>query len=641
MDRSDNTNNGADILRNLGTVTVLEALPEAVLIVDDAGLVCAANRKAHSLFEYAPGELLGIASESLVAEDLRRSVTDLRMRISAKDDTIPAGTWMQRRYVHQDGTEFAAQVNFTPITLGGASFIVSSFHDLSESAAVLVEMQNLIEAGPDATVGVDQRGVIRFVNRQTELMFGYSRLELIGQSLEMLIPDRFRPTHVGHRDGYFREPRTRQMGAGMELFGLKRDGTEFSVDIALSSFATTEGIVATASIRDISDEVSARKRAALEARAEQVQRLEALGQLAGGVAHDFNNLLAIILNYASFIESETEDPAAMRSDAKEIIEAAQRAAGLTHQLLMFGRRDVVHTTMLDLNAFIEECKTLLHSAVGESVKVIVKTAPDIGPVRADKTHVEQVLLNLAINARDAITGGGRLVIETKPHAVGHDDDDSQLEVGEYVCLSISDTGSGMSKETMSHAFEPFFTTKSKDKGTGLGLATVYGVVSRAGGMVTVYSEPDVGTTFRVYLPVNEASIAAPPRPANPPSGADKTVMVVEDDIAVKEMTGRILEKNGYRVVITESSRHALEMLQGGMEVDLLLTDVFMPEMSGSELAAEALGMRPSLRIILVSGHPYDVLEEAGIERPVVMMEKPFGSAELLQKVAAVLTNGAN
>jgi PAS domain S-box-containing protein len=637
MERTDTTGNGAELLRSPGIAALLDALGQPVLIVDDAGLVCVANRKAHGLFGYAPGELLGVASESLVAEDLRRSVTDLRTRISSKDGTIPAGTWMQRRYVRQDGSEFAAEMNFTALTLENTSFIVSSFHDLAESSAVVVEMQNFIEAAPDAMVGVDERGIIRFVNRQTELMFGYSRMELIGQSLELLVPQRFRQTHAEHRDGYFREPRTRPMGAGMELFGLKRDGTEFSVDISLSAFSTTDGVVATASIRDISDEVSARKRAALEARAEQVQRLEALGQLAGGVAHDFNNMLAIILNYAGFIESETDDPVAVRNDAKEIIEAAQRAAGLTRQLLMFGRRDVVHATVLDLNAFIEECTTLLHSAVGESVDVIVKTVPGVGLVRADRTHVEQVLLNLAINARDAMTDGGQLVIETKPHTVGHDDEYSQLEAGDYVCLSISDTGCGMTKETMSHAFEPFYTTKPKDKGTGLGLATVYGVVSRAGGTVAAYSEPDVGTTFRVYFPVSEESPAPPPsEPASPPAAVDKTVMVVEDDAQVKEMTIRILEKNGYRVVTTESSRHALEMLQGGMEVDLLLTDVFMPEISGAELAAEALDMQPSLRVILVSGHPYDLLEKAGIKEPLDLMQKPFGSAELLQKVAAAL-----
>jgi PAS domain S-box-containing protein len=633
-------------LSNLDIGLLLEAFPAPVLMADETGVVCAANKDAHLLFGYEAGKMVGVPSEALVVEDLRRSVTDLRSRFASGDRSIPSGNWLLRRYLRGDGSEFMARVNFIPVFSNDAFFIVSTFQDPAGGDTNLVQLQNLIEAGPDAIVGVDEEGIIRFVNRQTETMFGYNRVELLGQPLEILIPERFRDIHFIHRSHYFREPRTRAMGAGMQLAGLKRDGTEFDVDISLAAFPSEGGVVATAAIRDISDQVSARKRAALEARAEQVQRLEALGQLAGGVAHDFNNLLAIILNYADFIKSEAEDPDAVRSDVAEIIAAAQRAADLTRQLLMFGRRDVLHATAIDLNQLINEAMTLLRSAVGDSVEVVVKTGADVRNVLADQTHVEQVLLNLAINSRDAMADGGKVIIETKTHVVSEGDDlTAQLDTGEYVCLSVSDTGSGMSKETMSRAFEPFFTTKSKEKGTGLGLATVYGVVSRAGGTVTLYSEAGSGTTIRVYLPVDTVNEElAAPRPqihASAPVVTGQTVMVVEDEVRVKEMITRILEDAGYVVVVTESPGHALKLLKSDLPVNLLISDVSMPEMSGPELTGKARELRSSLGVLLLSGHPHELLKDAGVPQPAAFLEKPFTAEQLLECVAVAVAGSAS
>jgi nitrogen-specific signal transduction histidine kinase/ActR/RegA family two-component response regulator len=392
----------------------------------------------------------------------------------------------------------------------------------------------------------------------------------------------------------------------------------------------------TAAIRDISDQVSARKRAALEARVQQVQRLESLGQLAGGVAHDFNNLLAVILNYAGFVAEEANDPQAVAKDIEEIRDAAQRAAALVHQLLIFGRREVVRAEVLDINEVIRDTEKLLGSAVGEHIELRVRTDPTIAKVKADPSQIEQVLLNLAVNSRDAMRKGGTLVIETSEKVIVDDDALTSLQPGTYVCVSVSDTGVGMSEEARLHAFEPFFTTKPKGEGTGLGLATVYGIATAAGGDVTLYSEPGMGTTVRVYFPVTNAQMepaAAQAGSVSPAQG--QTILIVEDEPQVRELTRRILERHGYDVLVATSSSDAVAMLESSRSIDLLLTDVVMPEMSGPELAEQASRLSPGIRVLYMSGYPQDVWERGGLDESLPLLEKPFTAEELLASLAAM------
>lgn len=405
---------------------------------------------------------------------------------------------------------------------------------------------------------------------------------------------------------------------------------------------------------DVTDRVRAEgEREQLARRLQMAERLESLGRLAGGVAHDFNNLLAVILNYASFVKEGVETqipnlPAEVRGDCWEIIQdvseitrAAERAAALTHQLLIFGRREVVNPEVLELNAVVGDLERLLRRTIGEHIELTTRLGHDLWPVKADPSGIEQVLMNLVVNARDAMAGGGTLVVETANVDVSEDFSgaSTELAAGSYVRLSVSDTGGGMSPEVAARAFEPFFTTKPKGEGSGLGLATVYGIVTQAGGHVHLYSEPGAGTSVRVYWPATEDE--GRPRRRNPlvrdTRGGGETVLVVEDEDQVREIVQRVLSKNGYRVLAAGDGIEALALADAHEgEIHLLLTDVVLPRISGKELVDTMLSRSPSTRILFMSGYPQDVLEHGTIEGGLPLIEKPFTPQALLRRVREIM-----
>jgi signal transduction histidine kinase len=387
----------------------------------------------------------------------------------------------------------------------------------------------------------------------------------------------------------------------------------------------------------------------------QAQRLESLGQLAGGVAHDFNNLLAVILNYVSFVSEEVAaatavagpDPAshleAAQADLAQIKMAAERAAGLTHQLLVFARRDVIRPKVLDLGAVITSVEEMLRRTLGEHVELVTSLAGDLWPVLADPGQLEQVLVNLAVNARDAMPAGGTLTIDTSNVTVDADAiaGGSQARKGRNVRLRVSDTGTGMAAEVAQHVFEPFFTTKPDGGGTGLGLATVYGILTQADGNIRIYSEPGTGTTFTITLPVTaEAAIrVVEPVPyQRTPKG--ETVLVVEDEDALREVTRRIFTRNGYQVITAASGPEALGIAAGHPgEIHLLVTDVVMPHMLGKEVAEKMRLIKPEIEIVFMSGYARPVLAFQGrLDPGVALVEKPFSEADLLT-VAGQVLNG--
>ena len=380
----------------------------------------------------------------------------------------------------------------------------------------------------------------------------------------------------------------------------------------------------------------------LESQLVQSQKMEAIGRLAGGVAHDFNNLLTVILGYNEMLrEHAKEDPIAL-DFTLEVLQAAERASALTNQLLAFSRRQVAMPSVLDLNQVVQHIDKMLHRIIGEDVELQLKLAAGLSPVKADPSHIDQVIMNLAVNARDAMPNGGSLTIETADVQLTEEYAGSPMGIaaGWYVMLAVSDTGTGMDELTKSRIFEPFFTTKEKGKGTGLGLSIVYGIVKQNGGEILVYSEPGRGTAFKIYLPValEAAEDRRTARGATQAVAATETILLVEDEHQVRNLTRAMLGRQGYRILDAGSAVEALTLARDtAVPIDLLLTDIVMPQMNGLELAKEIMAARPGIKVLFMSGYTDSAVVKQGIltaEMPFI--KKPFTSASLHSKVREVL-----
>jgi signal transduction histidine kinase len=380
-------------------------------------------------------------------------------------------------------------------------------------------------------------------------------------------------------------------------------------------------------------------RRSLEMQFRQAQKMEAVGQLAGGVAHDFNNLLTAIMGYARFALDRAADDE-QRRDLEEIVKAAGRAAALTKQLLSFSRRHVMETVSIDLNLLIVDMVTMLRRMIGEDIELTTSLGQDLSCVRADRSQLEQVLMNLVVNARDATAGGGAIVIQTRAVTVDSPPPHPELKPGGYVTLTVSDNGTGMSDETKARLFEPFFTTKPRGQGTGLGLATVYGIVMQTGGAIDVESEPGRGSSFTVYLPTEKGAAQPVERAAETQrASGTATVLLVEDEQSVRELVRIILERAGYSVIEAANPDEAETLFAAMRSIDLLVTDVVMPGRSGFELFNQLHAQMPSLRVLFISGYTdYAMFDATIVERDLAFLEKPFSAEGLVAKVREVLSH---
>jgi PAS domain S-box-containing protein len=624
---------------------VLEASPNAIIAVDQTGRIIYANPQVEATFGYAHDELIGQPVELLIPERIGDRHVGYRDGFLAHPNARPMGIGMDLAGRRKDGTEFPVEISLSPVGSAEGREVFATVVDITARKTAersLAESEQrfraVLEASPNAIIAVDPGGHIIYANPQVEATFGYDRAELTGLPVEVLIPERVRERHADHRSGFLVHPNARPMGIGMDLAGRRKDGSEFPVEISLSPVVTDEAVEVFATVVDI----TARK--AAEMQLLQAQKLESIGRLAGGIAHDFNNMLFAIRGFGEMLIEDLAperqsafDHEAARMSVEAITTAADRAAALTHQLLAFSRRQDVTPRTIDLNVSVQSIEPMLRRLIEEHIHLDLSLEPGLGMIRADPGQVDQILLNLVVNARDAMPEGGTVTIATHSTEFEARDTNEHFAAapGRYVQLAVSDTGVGMDRETKEHIFEPFFTTKEVGKGTGLGLATIYGIVQQLGGHLWLYSEPGQGSTFKLYFPLHEAPVEAM-GPEQEPEAQDRagTIMVVEDEDSVREMTSMLLERAGYTVIAVQDGVAALTAIaEGIVRIDVLVTDVVMPRMSGVKLAERMIERYPSIGLVLLSGYLAETLDLSFvISRGARFVSKPVASREFLAAV---------
>jgi two-component system cell cycle sensor histidine kinase/response regulator CckA len=514
---------------------------------------------------------------------------------------------------------------------------VTARHEAEEMRALLAA---IVQSSNDAIVSQGLDGTITSWNAAAEQLFGYSAAEAIGMPIDLVIP----PDRQAEDRGLLRQVAAGHRVERHETIRRRKDGTEVAVSISLAPIIDGSGkvVAASKSVRDLTQQRKAD--AALrstEDQLRQAQKMEAIGRLAGGIAHDFNNILSVILSYGELCLADLNPADEMSESIAEINSAALRAAELTRQLLLFSRQQVVVPKVLDLNQVLAGMDKLLKRIVGEDVDLVSVPAPEIGRVFVDPGSVEQVIMNLVVNARDAMPQGGKLTLETRNVDLDGEYTREHLGAtpGPHVMLAVSDTGIGMDLATQARIFEPFFTTKEVGKGTGLGLSTVFGIAQQAGGSVGVYSEPGGGSTFKVYFPRVEAKTStAAPTVERPSLRGSETVLLVEDQEQVRAVARGILKRTGYHVVVAASPYEALLLCESHRgPIHLLLTDVVMPEMSGAELAKRIAPSRPDMKVLFMSGYTDDSIVRHGVlESEMAFLQKPFTPESLARKVREVI-----
>ena len=494
-------------------------------------------------------------------------------------------------------------------------------------------LQGVIESSPLAIYAVDQAANVLTWNPAAETLYGWVAAEVVGGPLPILPPD------GDTADRAVRERVLRgEAVRGAEVTHRRKDNSPVTISLSVAPLYGAGRQVA--GMLSIAADLTELRR--LEVQYRQSQKLEAIGRLAGGIAHDFNNILTAILSTSELLLVDVVPGSRVHDDVDEIRKAAQRAAGLTRQLLVFSRQQVLEPRVVDVNALVVEAQQLLRRLIGEDVELRTTLAPSLEAVRADPSQLEQVILNLVMNARDAMPRGGVITIETSNVELdgGYADRHVPVRPGPYVLLAVTDTGIGMDAATQARLFEPFFTTKPPGEGTGLGLATVYGIVKQSSGYIWAYSEPSHGTTFKIYFPrVGRAPEAvAAPDAAVAPLGGSEVVLVVEDQDEVRRLTRRMLEARGYVVLAVASGAEALQMAERHAgPIDLLVTDVVMPGMHGHEVALLLEPTRPEMQVLYVSGYPDASIVHQGLLKPgLAFLQKPFGPDALTRKVREVL-----
>jgi len=608
---------------------ILDAAVDGIVIIDSAGTIETVNPAAEALFGYSSQELTGQNVRVLVPDPWHGDHDRYLRRYLETGEARIIGIGREVMGRRRDGSEFPLELTVSEVIQGDEHLFIGTVRDITarrETESLLARerdfAEGLVETAQAIVLVIDTEGRIMRFNPYLERIAGHALETVRGRDwTEVFLPpeDRLRVREVFA--GALRGDEVR----GLVNPLLTRDGKARQVEwyVTVLRAGGTTGLLALG--QDITD------RLRLEERVRQSEKMEAIGRLAGGVAHDFNTLLGSIIGYSEMLLDRMEESPARRP-LELIHRSADRGAALTRQLLAVGRRQVAEPVLLDLNAEIAETRDMLRRLIGEDIEVVEDLDPRLAAVRADAGQIQQVLMNLVVNASEAISGGGRIGLTTRNGADGGS-----------VVLEVSDTGCGMDEVTRSRVFDPFFTTKQDRGGTGLGLSTVYGIVTQSSGSVSVASRPGEGSTFRVVLPrvAGRPSPVTSRRPQAPPRRGSETVLVVEDDDMFRELLGEVLSEHGYRTLTAASPAEALAVVERHPgEVDLLVSDMVMPGMSGAQLARKLASDSPRMRVILMSGYSDEALAERGTPRGgSPLIHKPFSNKDFLRTVRSVLDAG--
>jgi PAS domain S-box-containing protein len=618
---------------------IVENIPDMIFVKDARDLrFVRFNRAGETLLGYSRGEMLGKNEYDLFP----KKEADL---LAARDHEILGAKELvdipDESIRNRSGEERILHTKKIPILdeSGEPRYLLGISEDITERKRAEQERDMLIAAieqvGEMISI-TDHNGLIQYVNPAFESTTGYRRAEVIGRTPQLLDSD--------NPDEAFFQRSWETVSSGRtwseRVIHKRKDGTLFTVEASVSPIRDASGRITNyVSVRrNISDQLR------LEAQFRQAQKMESVGRLAGGVAHDFNNMLGVILGHAELATHHAEANNPLRAHLEAILDAGHRSADITRQLLAFARRQTISPKVLDLNATVEGMFKMIRRLIGEQIDLAWLPKANVWPVKMDPSQIDQILVNLCVNARDAISEMGKITIETGKVTLGetccsrHND----FVPGDYVLIAVSDNGCGMDRETCDRIFEPFFTTKDVSRGSGLGLSTVYGIVKQNNGLINVYSEPGKGTTFRIYLPrhagdVNETEAQT----VKIPHGRGETVLLVEDEAVMMEVSQAILENLGYRVLTAMSPTMAIQLAeQHASEIDLLITDVIMPELNGRDLAAMVRDRCPAVKTLFMSGYTADVIVHQGVlEAGVNFIQKPFSIQDLASKIRISLDDG--
>jgi PAS domain S-box-containing protein len=614
---------------------VIDHAIDAIEVIDpETGRFQDVNERACAVRGYSREEYLELSVPELDSEVARRPWPEIR------DEARRLGSFVfeseQRR---KDGSAFPVEVNATWVSLD-RDYVLAVARDITERKRAeerQARLSRVVEQTSDSIVITDREGTITYVNPAFESVSGYSREEVIGQNPRIL--------KSGHQDAAFYKRMWDTLARGEvwkgRLVNRRKDGVLFQEDATIGPVRDASGQVVSyvAAKRDVTNEMH------LERQLMQAQKMEAIGRLAGGVAHDFNNLLGVILGYGEMTRRGLSDDHPLAAKVDQITKAAERAAGLTRQLLAFSRMQVLEPRIVDLNALVSNLEGMLVRLIGEDIELKTTLAPGLGRVRVDPGQIEQVLMNLVVNARDAMPDGGHLAIQTERAEFDADYVASHVEAraGPYAMLAVTDSGVGIDAATQARMFDPFFTTKELGRGTGLGLSTVYGIVKQSGGYIWCYSEVGVGTTFKIYLPLVEAD-GSPARAAPSPvplAGGRETILLIEDEPSLRGLLCETLEGAGYTVLVANGGEEALRIsAEYAGAIQLVVTDVIMPGLTGRQAAETIKQARSEVQVLFISGYVGDALARHGVFEPQAkLLGKPFTADALLRKVREVLDGG--